>query len=190
MDHEERVDSWRSTVHKRRSDGLCTELFSLSVSKRVEAARASSARSTESASGTRRIKQVNVGVRRSTRMIEAPALGLVVLFCCAEYSGWNPMCLVLESRDRRSCVQDGFEGAQLKSSSTPITSISVSMLTVAVSPVMRSRGEPCGRVNIIRNQGAVMIPSVIEGTQKRTLSRERDLRTASASQWMVLLKGR
>jgi hypothetical protein len=60
---------------------------------------------------------------------------------------------------------------------------------VAVVSMMESRrllfrgreevegGGPCGRVNIVRNQAEVIL-SVVEGTRKRTPSRE--LRTTSA----------
>jgi hypothetical protein len=40
-----------------------------------------------------------------------------------------------------------------------------------------ARGEPCGRVNIVRNQEDVTL-NVIEGTRKRTLSHEQSTMSA------------
>jgi hypothetical protein len=75
-----------------------------------------------------------------------------------------------------------------KSGSRVLESSSRFIISVLVETAVESRwlllrdseegGEPCGRVNIVRNQAEVIL-RVIEGTQKSTPSREPSTTSAS-----------
>jgi len=76
-----------------------------------------------------------------------------------------------------------------KSGSRVLESSSRLIISVSVETAVESRwlllrdleeagGEPCGRVNIVRNQDEVIL-RVIEGTQKSTPSREPSTTSAS-----------
>jgi hypothetical protein len=69
----------------------------------------------------------------------------------------------------------------LESSSRLIISVSVETAVASRWLPLRDReegGEPCGRVNIVRNQDEVIL-RVIEGMQKSTPSREPSTTSAS-----------